>query len=169
MGGEVASRAVHLRPVCLGLALALLAGCAGSRLQVATLQPGEVLVQGLEVAFFEPGSGELTLELVMEGVGEPVQAQAVDWELWLDNRYFAAGVEQVMRELPVAGETPLVLKFPLHFPKVPVAGEPQRLKLSTRGGVVLRGGTREERHPFEVSVFRRVERAPVLEAPSALE
>ncbi len=155
--------------VQLALLWLLAAGCAGPRLQAATLQPGEVLVQGLDVAFDEPGSGELTLELVMEGVGEPVQAQAVDWEVWLDNRYFAAGVEQVTRQLPVAGETPLLLKFPLHFPKVPVAGEPQRLKLSIRGGVVLRGGTREERYPFEVSVFRRVERAPVLEAPSAVE
>ena len=160
---------MSLRPFRIYAVLLLLSGCAGSRLQVATLQPGQVLVQGLDVAFFDPGNGELTLELVMEGVGEPVQAQTVDWELWLDNRYFAAGVEQVALALPAAGEMPLRLKFPLHFPKVPVAGEPQRLKLSTRGGVVLRGGAREERHPFEVSVSRRVERAPVLQAPSAVE
>jgi hypothetical protein len=78
-------------------------------------------------------------------------------------------VEQVAVEVDPQFETPLSLKLPLHFPKLPVAGEPQRLKVSVRGGVVLRGGAREERHPFQASESRRIERAPVLEAPSALE
>lgn len=168
-GATVASAAVCSRSSHIAWVVLLLSGCAGPRLQVATLQPGEVLVQGLEVAFNEPGNGELKLELVLEGVGEPVQAQAVDWELWLDNRYFAAGVEQVAVEVAPRGETALPLKLPLHFPKLPQAGEAQRLKVSARGGVVLRGGAREERHPFQASVHRSVERAPVLAAPPTTE
>ena len=152
----------HLPAILLLLA----AGCAAPRSRVTQAFPGEVQVRGLALSFDEPGAGRLQFELSLEGVGEPAEAQAVDWELWLDNRYFAAGAEKVALAVPPQGEVSLPLQLQLHFPKMPVAGEPQRLKVSTRGGVVLRGGAREERHPFSATALLRVERVPVLEAPS---
>ena len=53
------------------------------------------------------------------------------------------------------------------FPKLPASAEPSRLQLSTRGGLVLRGGTREERHPFQGSVKATVPRAPLLGGPGS--
>jgi hypothetical protein len=140
----------------------LLFGCVGPTLATQPVAPGEVWVERLEVRFDEPGRGLLQLGLLANGVGEQVQAQSVDWELWLDNRYFAAGVEQVDVVVAAAGETKVSLELPLVFPKLPVASEPARLQLSARGGVVLRGGTREERHPFQGSVKAAVARAPLL-------
>ena len=155
-----------LRPTGLALA-ALLSACATPTLAVQPVAPGEVLVERLEVQFDEPGRGALRLGLVAHGVGEPVQAQSVDWELWLDNRYFAAGVGQVDVAVPASGETQVTLELPLVFPKLPASAEPSRLQLSTRGGLVLRGGTREERHPFQGSVKATVPRAPLLGGPGS--
>ncbi len=143
-------------------AMVLLSACRGPALAVQPVAPGEVLLETLEVRFDGPGRGAMRLGLVAYGVGEPVQAQAVDWELWLDNRYFAAGVEQVDVAVPASGEVPLGLEVPLHFPSLPASAEPQRLQLSARGGVVMRGGAREERHPFQGSVRATVARAPLL-------
>ncbi|MBM4379360.1 MAG: hypothetical protein FJ086_08680 [Deltaproteobacteria bacterium] len=158
-----------MSPLRTALLLAALGmtGCRGPVLAVQPVAPGEVLLETLEVRFDEPGRGQLKLGLAANGVGEPVQAQSVDWELWLDNRYFAAGVEQVDVALPASGEVPVTLELPLHFPKLPASAEPQRMQLSARGGLVLRGGAREERHPFQGSVKATVARAPQLGGPGA--
>jgi hypothetical protein len=151
-----------MKPIPLALLSVLLSGCVAQTLATQPVVPGEVWVETLEVRFDEPGRGLLRLGLLANGVGEPVQAQSVDWELWLDNRYFAAGVEQVDVAVAASGETPVSLALPLVFPKLPASSEPQRLQLSTRGGVVMRGGAREERHPFQGSVKATLANAPLL-------
>jgi len=157
------SRGLRLTAV----AALLLSACRGPASSVQPVTPGEVRVHALDVRFDEPGRGQLQLGLVVTGVGEPLQAQSVDWELWLDNRYFAAGVEQVDVALPPVGEAAVALALPLHFPKLPASVEPLRLHLSARGGLVLRGATREERHPFQGSVKATVARAPLLGGPGS--
>lgn len=115
-------------------------------------------------SFANEGQGTLELVVETQPMGNEVVAESVDWELWLNTRHFASGVNLVGEKLPATQPKTLTISVPLVFRGLQSTPEPALLTVSVRGGLRVKSGGTESRHPFERVAKRSVANAPVLES-----
>lgn len=144
------------------LGLLLLVSCRGP-----DLRP-DVANERVEVISVAPrfeGEGKATLAVTLDvlPLGEDGVAESVDWELWLNTRHFASGVQVVNQRTPSQEKTRISFETPMVFRGLPSSSDPLLLTVSVRGGVRTRLRTTEARYPFELIAKQRLENAPVFE------
>ncbi|MGA9522997.1 MAG: hypothetical protein WBV82_16130 [Myxococcaceae bacterium] len=155
---------MRLGPCTLALAvILLLSGCARS---IGPDQDNEpVRVESIE-ARFEPGDrGELVLSLSVEGPGrEGTYVAGLQWELWLDNRWFAAGTHRLAEPLPSEGRHAFTVEIPIVFRRAaPASGSATEIEVGVRGGLVLERPGNAWNLPFQSRRWLRVQNAPVVD------
>ncbi|MBN1204279.1 MAG: hypothetical protein JXB05_05085 [Myxococcaceae bacterium] len=128
------------------LGLLLLAGCRGVPWRPEAYDAA-VRVEALELRFAPDGTGLLTLKLeVRNPTSDAATLTGVDFELAVDGRRLAAGLQQV--EVPL-GEDGLAHAVELSFPLVSegAAGSASLVSHQVRleGGALLRFGVGTER------------------------
>jgi hypothetical protein len=153
-----------MRPAALATLLILLVtGCVRS--VKADRDDAPVRIEAVETRF-EPGDhGELVLSLSVTGEGqEGTEVAGLQWELWLDKRWFAAGTHRLSESLPTSGRHAFTVTLPIVFRRAtPASGHATELELGVRGGVVLRSPAGAWSVPFEHRSRARVQNAPVVD------
>jgi hypothetical protein len=149
-----------LFPTLLALALA---GCPrGAR----PTEEDAVDVQDVRLQFGQGERGELELELTVRNPALQAGAlTAVEWELWLGNRWFAAGTHAVAEPAPKGRAHTFSVRAPLSFRRTqPGNPEPVPVDVGVRGAVTLRSPGGTGRLPFEATRQMRVRHLPVVGA-----
>lgn len=128
----------------------------------------DVANQHVEVISVTPvfeAEGKATLSITVDvlPLGEDGVAESIDWELWLNTRHFASGVQVVNKPTPSQQKTRLTVEAPLVFRGLPASSEPLLLTVAVRGGVRMKLRTTEARYPFEIFSKQSVANAPVFE------
>lgn len=121
-----------------------------------------VTVQGVSAEFPADGRGRFALSLSVAPVGRPVALSGVDWEIWIGERWFAAGVKPLSREVARDETAQLVMDLPVAFDQR-VAPGPVQLPLRVRGRLHAQLGSEERRWPFEGRFTVTADGAPRLE------
>lgn len=157
-----------MRALAAGLALLLglvwLPGCRGVAFRPEAYEEA-ARVEALDLRFAPDGSGLLTLKLAVRNpTSELALLTRVDFELAVDGRHLAAGLQQVEVAL---GEDRQAREVEVSFPLVShgAAGSASYIprQVRVRGGVLLRYGPRTERRAlFEAE---RVMQLPWLPPP----
>ncbi len=146
------------RPVVFLFAAWLLVAC---RTPGAAPASKQAEVSSLSLRFPEPDVGELSFVVAMlnrtTNAGTILE---VDYELWLDGRWFAAGRQRVSTVLPLDGAASVELKVPLAFRRVGYQSETRSVQVGLRGGALVSFGGEERRLRFE-----EVRRMSVVGAP----
>jgi hypothetical protein len=147
------------RALFLGLAV-LATGC---RTTLPAARSQAVEVRSVEASFSGADRGELKLSLEVENpqtlTGELTR---VAWELWLNGRWFAAGLQAVNEPLTGRQLKTLELTLPVVFRHLEVRTDPTIVEVGVRGGVDLHFGGVSFRLPFESIRRLEVQGAPVL-------
>lgn len=113
--------------------------------------------------FHGEGHGTLAMTVDVLPLGEDGIAESIDWELWLNTRHFASGVQVINTVTSSRERTRLQFETPLVFRSLPSASDRTLMTVSVRGGVRMRLRTTEARYPFERVTKQGVENAPVFE------
>lgn len=158
-GWSVPSR---LRSAVLALAMGMATwGCAATR-ALGGGQEGAVQLGEVRLRFTAGERGDLELDLTATNPGLPGAAYTeVSWELWLGNRWFAAGTQVLAEPAPQNLPHPLVVRAPLVFRRSQSPREEAvPVDVSVRGAVTLRAPAGTLRLPFEGSRRMRVANLP---------
>lgn len=137
-------------------------GCPGRGLLVEDRAQQAVRVEGLG-ATFEPGDvGEFQLELSVENPGFQAGALTqLQWEVWLENRWFATGTQQLAEPLPANGRHRFTLRLPVVFRRaVPAVEAPTSIEVGVRGGIVVQSSGGTQRLPFQARERMNIANAP---------
>jgi hypothetical protein len=150
------------------LGLLVLAGCRGVPWRPEAYDQA-VRVETLDLRFTQDGNGLLTLRLeVRNPSADAATLTAVDFDLAVDGRRLAVGLQQVAVQLGGDGRPHTVeLAFPLITPEGTLGAEARLAhELLLTGGVLLRYGERTERR----ATFRelRVMELPWVPRPEPL-
>lgn len=144
----------------------LLSGCLGSVPFRPRAYDEAVRVESVAVDFRPDGSGMLDLALeVANPSSDAASVSAVDFELRVDGRRVAAGVQQVAVALAPDGRMPLRVLFPLAGESATGGAEPVARQVRVSGGVVLRFGGTERRAPFSDRRVLSLAHVPPLQGP----
>lgn len=145
--------------------LLLLFAALGCRAPLIRPDVANEWVNVVDVTPVFEGDGKATLSLTLDvlPLGEDGAVEAVDWELWLNTRHFASGVQVVNATLASRDKTRLSFTTPLVYRGLPSALEPTRITASVRGGVRVRLRTTEARYPFEHVSRPTLANVPVFE------
>jgi hypothetical protein len=82
--------------------------------------------------------------------GEPPgTVSRVDWELWLQGRWFASGRQELAQPLTAAGTNEFEVTLTLVFRRPPESDEPIELPAGIRGLLFVRRDHSEDALPFE--------------------
>lgn len=141
----------------------VLAGCGHVRAQSALLR---ATVERVELSFASESEGELAVTLQVDPLRRSAGTfERVEWELWLDGRWFAAGTQAL--EVRIAERAPTEVRFtaPLHFRPTPLSTEPKRMDVGVRGVVIAASapGDAERRLSFAGRLELTLAPAPQLE------
>ena len=128
--------------------LIFVTGClaAGSRVSPAPPQP--IQVSNVVLTFGESGKADLSFVVTVTPETDLSVATEVQWELWLDGRYFGAGVWRVEVPLAQGGPTRLPVRTPLVFRPGPVKNETMPLSVGLKGFVAGETRVRSVRELF---------------------
>lgn len=130
-------------------ALGFCAGCASTTSsRWGTAETSTVRVDEVVLAFGESGKADLAFTLAATRESALRQANEVQWELWLDGRYFAAGIWRAEVELKTGEETKWQVKAPLIFRPGPVKNESMPVSVGVKGFLVGSTGLRTLREAF---------------------
>jgi len=147
------------------LGLLLLAGCRGVPWRPEAFNQA-ARVEAMELRFAEDGTGLLTLRVeVRNPSSDAALLTQVDFELAVDGRRLAMGLQQVEVPLGMDGQPhPVELSFPL-VSEGEVSKEPGVMhKVQLRGGALLRyGASTERRAPFGLEREQRLPWVPLAE------
>jgi hypothetical protein len=145
------------------LGLLLLAGCRGVPWRPEAYDDA-VRVEAMELSFSRGGTGLLTLRLeVRNPSSDAAVLTAVDFELVVDGRRLAAGLQQVSVPLTEDGPPHSVEVF---FPLVSEGAVDPRQnvllrKVRVSGGALLRyGASTERRAPFQLERMQKLPWVP---------
>lgn len=146
----------------IALILIALTGC-----RAADVRP-DVANERVEVISVVPrfeGEGKATLSVTVDllPLGEDGVAESVDWELWLNTRHFASGVQVVNQPTPSQQKIRISFEAPMVYRGLPPSSEPLLMTVAVRGGVRMKLRTTEARYPFEKFSKQSVVNAPVFE------
>lgn len=156
---SMASRfAIAGAAVCLAV---FVSACPRS-LRAADAAEHAVRVTGLRAEFTPGDRGEFQLDLSVANPSPQAGALTdVQWEVWIGNRWFAAGTQQIAEPLPLNEPHQFTVTVPVVFRRtVPAVEEPVSIELGVRGGVFMRSGGLVQRLPFEARERLSVRNAP---------
>ncbi len=141
-----------------------LAGCRTANPSPAPRAPIEVAA--LAADFPGPDHGEVRLTLDVDNPeGVDAEAKEVTWEVWLEGRWFAAGLLEVRAALPAHRRTLIALQLPVVFKRLEVRPEPASVEVAVRGAVDLKYGKGGARVPFEATRRILARGAPKMGGP----
>lgn len=148
--------------------LALLALSACSKNALRTSEVDVVEVRALEVAFQPGDRGDVEVELVVHNPGLPAGAlTALQWEVWLGNRWFAAGTQALTEPLPSGGASTVKVSLPIVFHRlVPAPEAPRAIDFGLRGAVTVQAAGSTQRLPFQTRRTVTTKYAPVFTTPA---
>lgn len=158
---------MRMRAIIAGC-LALLALSACSKNALRTSEEDAVEVRALEVAFQPGDRGDVEVELVVRNPGLPTGAlTALQWEVWLGNRWFAAGTQALTEPLPSGGAQTVKVSLPIVFHRsVPAPEEPRAIDFGLRGAVTVQAAGVTQRLPFQTRRTVTARYAPVFSTPT---
>jgi hypothetical protein len=135
-----------MRALGVVLALVLLSACRGVSLRPEAYASA-VRVEALDLRFAPDGSGLLALKLeVRNPSSDPALVTGVDFELAVDGRRLAVGLQEVEVALGEDGQPREVeVSFPLVSQGATGSASHLSRQVRVRGGVLLRYGPRTER------------------------
>ncbi|MBX5482113.1 MAG: hypothetical protein IRZ16_09800 [Myxococcaceae bacterium] len=129
-----------------------------------------VRVEALSARFTPGDRGDFEATLSVSGAG--LQAGGVvglQWEIWLDNRWFAAGTQQLAESLPDKGRNTFVVRLPVVFRRgAPASDEPTSMEVGIRGGLLVQTGGGVQRLPFQYRTRLEVRYAPSVDLEAGL-
>ncbi len=119
------------------VALVLCAACATLR-PPPPPPPLPVEVEELELRFEGDNAGLLELSLsVLNPSTQAATASEVDWELWVEGRRFATGMQSVAVPVPPGERARVQLQIPLAFRRRTLVTELRPVELGVRGEVAV--------------------------------
>lgn len=160
-----AQRRVRLRfawIACLAGSSLFVGGCPGRGLLAEDRAQQAVRVEGLGATFAPGDVGEFQLELSVENPGFQAGALTqLQWEVWLENRWFATGTQQLAEPLPANGRHRFTLRLPVVFRRaVPAVEAPTSIEVGVRGGIVVQSSGGTQRLPFQARQRMNIANAP---------
>ena len=124
--------------------------------------PDPVQLRSAAASFTGNGRGEFRLLLaVANPKHSPGKLTGIEWELWLNNTWFASGTARLGDEIPAEGRT-VEVKLPVAFGNLETSSTPLALQLTVRGNLTAQLGGSEEQLPFRGSSIVEAKDAPVL-------
>lgn len=140
----------------------LVSGCPGRGLLAEERAAEAVRVEALEARFAPGDTGEFQLELSVENPGFQAGALTqLQWEVWLENRWFATGTQQLAEPLPAEGRHRFTLRLPVVFRRaVPAVEAPTSIEVGVRGGIVVQSSGGTQRLPFQARQRLNIANAP---------
>src|SRR5216683_3092289 len=109
------------------------------------------------------GRGEFRLDLeVPNPKRSPGKLTGIDWELWLNNQWFASGTGILDEDVPPSGGL-VQVTLPVAFGRLPTSSGPVSLKLFVRGNLTARFGGSENQLAFSGTSTIQATNAPVIE------
>ncbi len=145
------------------IASLLLTGCVHSLGTARDEEP--VRVETID-ARFEPGDrGELVLDFAVQSPGgDGLSVGGLQWELWLENRWFAAGTHELSEPLPSSGVHSFRVTIPIVFRRAaPGSTSPSELEVGVRGGLVFQSPGGAWNQPFATRRRLKVQNAPAVD------
>jgi hypothetical protein len=150
-----------VRTAVLGTWL-LTAACAAPLLRQASAQE-PVTVQDVQVSFVSENRAQFRLALDVSnderGAG---QVRQLDWELWLQGRWFAAGTRTMSDALP-HGRDAISVELPVVFRRMPLQQGAVPLEVGVRGALEVELGGSDVRLPFQRTLSIVSQGAPVFQ------
>src|SRR5687768_1658991 len=93
-------------------------------------------VVGVRLSFEAPGQGQLGFDLQIHNPDRtPLDVREVEWELSLDGRRFATGLQALSASVPGRQAATVSRTFPLVFPPRPVRPGSHEVRVAVRGRV----------------------------------
>jgi len=127
-----------------------------------TPQPDPVQLRSAAASFTGDGRGEFRLLLaVANPKHSPGKLTGIDWELWLNNNWFASGTARLGDDVPPEGGT-VEVKLPVAFGRMETSSTPIALQLTVRGKLTAQLGDSEEQLAFHGTTTVEAKDAPVL-------
>ena len=125
--------------------------------------PDPVRLKAAAAIFPTEGRGEFRLDLeVPNPKPSPGKLTGIDWELWLNNQWFASGTGILDENIPPSGGV-IQVTLPVAFGRLPTSSGPVSLKLGVRGNLTARFGGSEEQLAFSGASIVQAKNAPVME------
>lgn len=150
------------RIAAASLCLFVAAGCRAPDVRPDVANE-HVRVIEVKPVFLGEGNATLSITVDMLPLNEDGAAEAIDWELWLNTRHFASGVQVVNHQLSSRQKTRLTVEAPLIYRGLPGATDRTLLTIAVRGGVRVKLQGTEARFPFESFSKQSLENVPVFE------
>jgi hypothetical protein len=132
---------------------------------IPTPEQPQVTLTSAAAHFPDANHGEFDVTLAVEDrEGRMGIIESISWEIWLKNRWFAAGTQALTAPLPASGVATVSLKLPVAFRDVPVSTDRTRFDLGVRGSLSASYSGTSVRIPFAVA--KRIEAigVPILES-----
>jgi hypothetical protein len=124
--------------------------------------PDPVKLKSAAATFPGEGRGEFRLDLeVPNPKAGPGKLTGIDWELWLNNQWFASGTGILDEDILPGGLVHVTL--PVAFGRLPTSSRPISLKLFVRGNLTARFGGSEDQLAFSGTSTIQARNAPVIE------
>ncbi len=125
--------------------------------------PDPVRLKAASATFPAEGRGEFRLDLeVPNPKHSPGKLTGIDWELWLNNQWFASGTGILDEDVPPSGGL-VHVTLPVAFGRLPTSSGPVSLKLFVRGNLTARFGGSEGQLAFSGTSTIQATNAPVIE------
>lgn len=123
-----------------------------------------VRIEDLRAEFTPEDRGDFEVDFSVENPGfVSGTLTSIQWEVWLGNRWFAAGTQTLREGLPEEGRHAFSVKLPVVFRRtVPADLEPVTLDVGLRGGLVVTTPAGTQRLPFQAKKRVRAANAPNL-------
>jgi hypothetical protein len=125
--------------------------------------PDPVQLKAAAATFPGEGRGEFRLDLqVPNPKRSPGKLTGIDWEVWLNNQWFASGTGILDQDIPPSGGV-VHITLPVAFGRLPTSSAPVSLRFLVRGNLTARFGGSEDQLAFSGLTTVQATNAPVIE------
>lgn len=125
--------------------------------------PDPVQLKAAAATFPSEGRGEFRLDLEVPNPKRiPGKLTGIDWDLWLNNQWFASGTGILDEDIPPSGGL-VHVTLPVAFGQLQTSRSPVSLKLGARGNLTARFGGSEQQLAFSGTTIIQANNAPVIE------
>ena len=147
------------------LACALAASCR-TALLLGDPVNGPVQVRAISASFAGDLRADFTVRFAVKSPrGGPGTVSRLDWELWLQGRWFASGRQELAQPIAAAGTSEFEVTLPLVFRRPPESDEQLELPAGIRGFLYVSRDHSEDALPFEKILLVRAK--PVFSSTGA--
>ena len=126
-----------------------------------------IALEAAAAHFPDENHGEFKVRLrVRNPQARGATLESISWEVWLKNRWFAAGTQALTEPMAPSGSCSLSLSLPVSFRDLPVSADRTAVDVGLRGTLSASYSGTVVRIPFAVT--KRIEAVglPILDAPS---